>query len=68
MNLKNLITFIRETTNLKNLIRETTNLRNFMKEHELENKATKGSKLVEIANQLELTDFNIYIRTDKLNK
>ena len=37
-----------------------------MKEHGLENKATKGSKLVEVANKLKLKDFNIYIRTDKL--
>ena len=37
-----------------------------MKEHGLENRATKGSKIVEVANKLKLKDFNIYIRTDKL--
>ena len=41
-------------------------LKSFMKEHGLENKATKGSKLVEVANKLKLKDFNIYIRTDKI--
>ena len=52
----------------KNFVRETRNssLNCFMKEHGLENKATKGSKLVEVANKLKLKDFNIYIRTDKL--
>ena len=33
----------------------------------LKNEATKGSKLVEVASKLKLKDFNIYIRTDKLN-
>ena len=32
----------------------------FMKEYGLQNKATKGSKLVEVANKLKLKDF-IYI-------
>ena len=43
------------------------NLKEFMKEHKLKNEATKGSKLVEVASKLKLKDFNIYIRTDKLN-
>ena len=43
------------------------NSKEFMKEHGLKNKATKGLKLVEVANKLKLKDFNIYIRTDKLN-
>ena len=56
MNLKN---FIRETTNLKNFIRETRNspLDCFMKEHGLQNKATKGSKIVEIANKYKVKRF-----------
>ena len=37
------------------------NLKEFMKEHGLQNEATKGSKLVEVANKLKLKDFNIYI-------
>ena len=43
-----------------------TNLKEFMKEHGLQNRATKGSKLLEVANKLKLNDFNSYIRTDKL--
>ena len=35
------------------------NLKEFMKEHKLQNKATKASKLVEVANKLKLKDFNI---------
>ena len=42
------------------------NVKQFMKEYELQNRATKGSKLVEVANKLKLKDFNIYIRTDNL--
>ena len=42
------------------------NLREFMKEHVLQNRPTKGSELVKIANKLKLKDFNIYIRTNKL--
>ena len=42
------------------------NLKEFIIKHGLQNKSTKGSKLVEIANELDLKDFNIYIRTDKL--
>ena len=42
------------------------NLKEFVKENSgLQNRATKASKLVEIANKLGLKDFNIYIRTDK---
>ena len=37
-----------------------------MKEHELENKSTKGSILLEVANELGLKGFNMYLRTDKL--
>ena len=55
--------------NLKKFVRETRNssLECFMEEHGLKNEATKGTKLVEIANKLKLKDFNIYIRTHKLN-
>ena len=38
----------------------------FMKKHNLENEATSGKKVVEIANKIGLKDFSIYIRTDKL--
>ena len=41
-------------------------LEQFMKRNGLQNKATKGSKLVEVANKIGLEDFNLYIRTDKL--
>ena len=44
----------------------TTTITSFMKKHGLQNKATKGSKLVEVANKIELKDFSLYIRTDKL--
>ena len=37
-----------------------------MKKHGLKNEATKGSKLVEVANKIGLKDFGLYIRTDKL--
>ena len=37
-----------------------------MKKHGLENKATKGSKLLEVANKIGLKDFRLYIRKDKL--
>ena len=44
----------------------TTTISSFMKEHSLQNKATKGSKLVEVANKIGVEDFSLYIRTDKL--
>ena len=44
----------------------TTTISSFMKKHDLQNKATKGSKLLEVANKIGLRDFGLFIRTDKL--
>ena len=41
-------------------------LEQFMKRHGLPNKATNGSKLVEVANKIGLESFGLYIRTDTL--
>ena len=38
----------------------------FMKQHNLENKSTNAKKIIEVANNIGLKDFKIYIRTDKL--
>ena len=38
----------------------------FMQKHGLQNEATKGSKLVEVANKIGLESFGLFIRTDKL--
>ena len=37
-----------------------------MKQHNLENKSTTAKKIIEVANNIGLKDFKIYIRTDKL--
>ena len=41
-------------------------LEQFMKRHRLKNRATKGGKLVEVANKIDLKDFGLFIGTDKL--
>ena len=41
-------------------------MNNFMKQHNLQNKSTSAKKIIEVANNIGLTDFRIYIRTDKL--
>ena len=37
-----------------------------MKQHNLQNKSTTAEKIIEVANNIGLKDFKIYIRTDKL--
>ena len=41
-------------------------MNNFMKQHNLQNKSTSAKKIIEVANNIGLKDFKIYIRTDKL--
>ena len=40
-------------------------LSKFMKQNSLKNEVTSGNKIVEVAQKLNLKNFNIYIRTDK---